>query len=399
MRKDSENQLDFRLPIGPLIEAFFKAGKIEKAVLRFGDALKDIAERANDREVSLVFDEVQQLTKPEDIWRILEVAEKFGEASGDKDLQRWFLESLVLTCYAGLSANYIHIVYDGLKRKRHESDEVKLKKRKDLLFAYGNLSNLDQAFQIFRRAYRKLAELDDNKELQEACQAFKERSEVWPIYEGTKRLAERYRHRELRAWLHYVLASFASESVVYYGKTGETDKAQAIYYDIGQIIQRYGETEPQLLRAQVKGAANLIYVYVTAEKPDEARAVYQDLRKLVGSYPWEPKFRFLLANRASDIIYAYATASEPDEARAVYEELSKLAEDHPKEPKLKVWQAEGAFDLTWGYAKAGKGDEAKAIFQRLEELVEDENAVGEEMRRRKIDEMPMMDWLRQLLQK
>ena len=65
---------------------------------------------------------------------------------------------------------------------------------------------------------------------------------------------------------------------------------------------------------------------------------------------------------------------------------------------LRVWQAEGAADLVYAYGKTGRYVEAKKIFQELEELRSDAN-VGGEIRKKKINGVPVMDWLSQLLQK
>jgi tetratricopeptide (TPR) repeat protein len=340
-------------------------------------------------------------SKVNDFWKLFEEAEKLVEERGEKQSQQWLLETIAAICYASISLDYTRKLHEGAKKsiERYRDDELRRQRGQDLIDAYANVLKPDQAFQLFHEAYRDLAEMYEDKELQEACLAFSEVNDVWKLYEEAKKLAEKYRDKQLQRQFLNVIAAFCGESIIYYSKTGKIDKAQVLYDDLKQLVETHGERQPELWVRQAKGAVNLIYTYVTANKPDEAQTVYGELRKLAEDHPDEPKLRVWQANRASDVIYAYATAEKLDEAQVVYGELRKLAEDDPDESRLRVWQAKGAFDLTYVYAKAGKCDEAREMFQELEELVSDKD-VGEEMmlyRKQKIDEVPMMDWLRQLL--
>jgi tetratricopeptide (TPR) repeat protein len=302
---DEQPELEVFITPTTLLNAYLKAGKIKEAFKLFREENKDLRRRVKTKEpelgdACLAFSKVNE----NDVWKLFEEAEKFAEKSGEKQSQQWLLEGIAFFCYASISSDYTRKLYEGAKKsiERYGDDELRRRRGQDLIHAYANVLKPDQAFKLFHEAYRDLAEMYEDKELQEACLAFSEVNDVWKLYEEAKKLAEKYRDKQLQRQFLNVIAAFCGESIIYYSKTGKIDKAQVLYDDLKQLVETHGERQPELWVRQAKGAVNLIYTYVTANKPDEAQAVYGELRK--------------------------------------------LAEDDPDESRLRVWQAKGAFDLT-----------------------------------------------------
>ena len=353
--RDEQPQLRWFITPAPLFKAYVEAGNIKEVFHLFREENKELAERDKDLQDA-------SLSEVNDVWELFEKVKKFAEKDENKQFQLSLLEYIVSFCYAVIIFDYRRGLYKDMKvEKLHGDEEVKrqlgqIQENSGFLYVIANANELkpDDAFALFQKSYRELAEMYEDKEMQDASLAFSEINDVWERHAEVKKLAEKYRNKQLQQQFLSIIAFSCSESVIYYSKIGKSDKAQALYENLKQLVETHGEEQPELWVSQAKGAGNLIYAYVTANKPDEARTVYEELRK--------------------------------------------LAEDHLDEPKFRVWQAEGAFGLTYGYAKAGKSNEAGKMFQWLEKLVKD-NDVRKGMQPQKIDEMPMMDWLRQLLQK
>jgi hypothetical protein len=398
---ETQESLRFLITPTALINAYSKAGKFTQAFELFREATGELAEIAKDD------DGLQEVARAvsgvEDLWKLIEFGEKFvvGQEKTEERrnlLQCWILESEVVSCYSSIVFDFVRGLKESMATLRYKDDKLTLRRSSALKkAAAADMPKPEEAFQRFQNAFKTLAELYKDRELQAAAVIYREVNDVWKCCTEARKLAEKYQNRQLQKQFLKLIAGCCSESIVYYSKVGKIAEAQVAYESLKHLVATH-EEQPELIPEQAKGAGNLVYAYVTAQKPDEARVAYEELQMLAEKLQGDPKLRFLRANRASEVIYAYASAQKPDEARPVYDELKQLAEDHPDEPKLLMWQATGAFDLTYGYAKANKPHEAGKIFQQLEELAKDKY-VGEAMQRQKIQEMPKMQWLRQLLQK
>jgi tetratricopeptide (TPR) repeat protein len=405
---DAQPELRLLFPLleSPLINAYAGEGKVGEAIQLYGEQLENLAERCKDKELQKELQEVSlALSESNDVWTAFEESEKVAEKHMDKDFQQTLLEAIAAICYSVIIGDHWRRLYEeekfgeGLGEEEPERRLGKDVRSTALIYAYGTMKP-DKAFPLFQASYRKLAEIYQDKELQQSCLAFSEVNDVWKRHTEVIKLAEKYRNKEARQYFLFVISFCCSEAILDYSKIGQVDEARALYESLKHFVETHGEErkDGRLVLAQAKGAGNLIYTFVTANRPDEARSIYEDLRKLAEKTPRAARLRVWQANRASDVLYAYATANRPDEARSIYEDLRKLAEDHPNEPRLRVWQAEGAVDLVYAYSTTGRYVEGKKIFQELEELRRDDN-VEREIGKKKINGVPVMDWLSQLLQK
>ena len=89
--------------------------------------------------------------------------------------------------------------------------------------------NPDEAFPLFQTSYRKLAEIYQDKELQQSCLAFSEVHDVWKRPTEVIKLAEKYRNKELQRGFLYAISSCCSESILDYSKNGKVNEALAVY--------------------------------------------------------------------------------------------------------------------------------------------------------------------------
>ena len=114
----------------------------------------------------------------------------------------------------------------------------------------------DEAFPLFQASYRKLAEIYQDKELQQSCALLSQR--CLEATNGSYKLAEKYRNKELqRMFLSIILACY-SESILDYSKIGKVDEARALYGSLKQLVETHKEEEPELVLRQAKGAVNLV---------------------------------------------------------------------------------------------------------------------------------------------
>jgi hypothetical protein len=322
-----------------------------------------------------------------------------AEGEMDKHHSVATLELIAGLCYAFIVFDHWRRLYEELKFGPWLGQDARRRYQLSQISALATISKPDEAFSMFQASYKQLAELYQDQELQQSWPAFREASDVWKQHAEVIKLAEQYRNKELRQIFLYGIAFCCSESILDYSKIGKVDEARSAYESLKYLVETHGEQQAELVRAQAKGAGNLVYAFVTANRPDEARMVYEELCQLAEELENEPTLRVWQATRASDVLYAYATANRPDEARMVYEELCQLAEDFSTEPKLRIWQAEGAGDLVYAFCKTGRYVDAKEIFQELEALRKSDDNFGLAIEKRKIDGVPVMDRLRQLLQK
>ncbi len=56
--------------------------------------------------------------------------------------------------------------------------------------------NPDEAFPLFQAAYKQLAEIYQDQELQQSCLAFREANDVWKRHSEVIKLAEKYRIKD-----------------------------------------------------------------------------------------------------------------------------------------------------------------------------------------------------------
>src|SRR5205085_12503253 len=126
----------------------------------------------------------------------------------DKDEQQWFLESTAFFCYAVIISGHGRRLYEEVLNRRLGKGG----RSTALIYAYSTI-NPDEAFPQFQATYRKLAEIYQDQELQDACLAFSEADDVWKRHTEVIKLAKKYRNKELQRALLFAISVCCSESI------------------------------------------------------------------------------------------------------------------------------------------------------------------------------------------
>jgi hypothetical protein len=124
-------------------------------------------------------------------------------------------------------------------------------------------------------------------------------------------------------------------------------KARALYDDLAKLLDGHSE-EPEVREAYARGVHNLIVVY-KAQRNDEdlaqARTIYDKLAVLGAKHSSQLSVRLDQARSAYNLLSAYVDARRLGPAIDMYKGLSALAEAQLTEPAFYELSAKGAVNL------------------------------------------------------
>jgi hypothetical protein len=127
-----------------------------------------------------------------------------------------------------------------------------------------------------------------------------------------------------------------------YGDAGLTEKAEALYVHIKQMVERF-PNEVELRESQARVAFNLSVDYARADRLDLVEKMHDEIAALADQHPEDVELQIQRGRILRNILYEHVfEKNDIERARKIYRSLSDLLMRNPKSSELREIQADAA---------------------------------------------------------